>query len=74
MTVSPELDRRNGRVYLVNYLLIFLAAPVMYVGVIQAALCNKLGASATAGKSSGFRPFVRADRAAVLFMACTASL
>ena len=27
MTVSPELDRRNGRVYLVNYLLIFLAAP-----------------------------------------------
>jgi len=47
MTVSPESDRRNGRVYLVNYLLIFLAAPVMYVGVIQAALCNKLGASAT---------------------------
>ncbi len=47
MTVSRELDRRNGRVYLVNYLLIFLAAPVMYVGVIQAALCNKLGASAT---------------------------
>ena len=47
MTLSPDLDRRNGRVYLVNYLLIFLAAPVMYVGVIQAALCNKLGAGAT---------------------------
>jgi MFS family permease len=47
MNVSPELDRRNGRVFLVNYLLIFFAAPVIYVGVIQAALCNKLGASAT---------------------------
>ena len=47
MNISPELDRRNGSIYLVNYLLIFLAAPVMYVGVTQAALCNKLGASAT---------------------------
>lgn len=47
MTPSPELDLRNGRVYLVNYLLLFLAAPVIYVGVVQAALCNKLGASAT---------------------------
>jgi hypothetical protein len=47
MTISSELDHRNGRVFLVNYLLIFFAAPVIYVGVIQAALCNKLGASAT---------------------------
>jgi MFS family permease len=47
MTITPDLDRRNGRVFLVNYLLIFFAAPVIYVGVIQAALCNKLGASAT---------------------------
>ena len=47
MNIAPELDRRNGSVFLVNYLLIFLAAPVIYVGVTQAALCNKLGASAT---------------------------
>lgn len=40
-------DRHNGRIFLLNYLLIFLAAPVLYVGVVQAALSRKLGASAT---------------------------
>lgn len=33
MTIPPESDRRNGRIFLVNYLLIFLAAPVIDVGV-----------------------------------------
>jgi MFS family permease len=47
MTISSELDRRNGWIFLINFVLIYLAAPVVYVGVIQAALCNKLGASAT---------------------------
>ena len=46
MSIPPEVDRRNGQIYLINYLLIFLAAPVTYVGVTQAALCDKLGASA----------------------------
>lgn len=41
------MDRYNGRIFLLGYLLIYLAAPVMYVGVVQAALCDKLGANAT---------------------------
>ncbi len=44
---TAEMDRYNGRIFLLSYLLIYLAAPVMYVGVVQAALCDKLGASAT---------------------------
>src|SRR5437899_3102229 len=45
--VSPSVDRRNGLIFCVSYLLIYFAAPVVYVGVVQAALCDKLGASAT---------------------------
>jgi hypothetical protein len=41
------MDRRNGRIYLLSYLLIYLAAPVIYIGVVQAALLDKLGAGAT---------------------------
>ena len=44
---TAGMDRYNGRLFLLSYLLIYLAAPVMYVGVVQAALCDKLGASAT---------------------------
>jgi MFS family permease len=44
---TAEMDRYNGRIFLLSYLLIYLAAPVMYVGVVQAALCDKLGANAT---------------------------
>ena len=44
---NSRLDRRNGNLFFYSYLLIFLAAPVLYVGVVQAALCDKLGASAT---------------------------
>ena len=32
--------------FLLSYVLIYLAAPVVYVGVVQAALCQKLGAGA----------------------------
>jgi hypothetical protein len=45
--VSAGDDLHNGRVFTLCYVFIYLAAPVLYVGVIQAALCDKLGASAT---------------------------
>jgi MFS family permease len=45
--VSPVMDGRNSFIFYQSYLLIFFAAPVVYVGVVQAALCDKLGASAT---------------------------
>ncbi len=44
---TPIMDRLNGRVFLFTYMMLYLAAPVVYVGVVQAALCDKLGASAT---------------------------
>ena len=43
---TPAMDRRNGLVFLLTFLLLYLAAPVVYIGVVQAALCDKLGASA----------------------------
>lgn len=45
--ITRETERRNALVFFVSYLFIFLAAPVFYVTVVQAALCDKLGASAT---------------------------
>jgi hypothetical protein len=39
-------DRRNGNIFLLAGVLLYLSAPVRYVGVVQAALCDKLGASA----------------------------
>ncbi|MEO6875619.1 MAG: hypothetical protein ABI222_12440, partial [Opitutaceae bacterium] len=47
LAITPELDRRNGRIFVWTQLLIFFSAPVLYVGVVQAAFCDKLGASAT---------------------------
>jgi hypothetical protein len=47
LPITPEMDRFNGRLYLLMYLLIYLAAPVSYIGVVQAGLCDKLGSSAT---------------------------
>ena len=41
------MDRRNGLIFLVSTSLIYFAAPVTYVGVVQAGLCDRLGASAT---------------------------
>ena len=40
-------DRHNGWVFFMAFVLGFFAAPVTYVGIVQATLCNKLGASAT---------------------------
>src|SRR5438132_12805122 len=40
-------DRRNGRVFTTCITLNYLAAPVIYIDVVQAALCDKLGASPT---------------------------
>ena len=45
--VTEEMTRHNGRVFLISYLLIYFAAPALYVGIVQAALIDKLGASAT---------------------------
>ena len=45
-SVTPEMDRHNGRIFLFSYLMIFLSAPAVYVGVVQAALCDQLGARA----------------------------
>jgi MFS family permease len=44
---DPRVEVRNGLAFTVVTVLTYLAAPVMYVGVVQAALCAKLGANAT---------------------------
>ena len=46
-TIAPEVERRNGLIFLISVTLTYFAAPVTYVGIVQAALCDKLGASAT---------------------------
>jgi len=50
--VTPEMDRRNRYIFSLSYVLIYFAAPVLYVGVFQAALCNRLGASTTVANLS----------------------
>ena len=45
--ITPAMDRHNGLVLLISYVLIYFAAPVVYVGVVQAALFDMLGTSAT---------------------------
>ena len=44
---DAALDRRNGNLFVLTQLLTYFSAPVLYVGVVQAAFCDKLGASAT---------------------------
>jgi len=44
--VTAAMDRANGRIFLFSYLLVYFAAPVTYIGVVQAVLCDKLGAGA----------------------------
>lgn len=46
-TITPAMDRRNGLIFFISYLLIYISAPVTYVGIVQAALTDKLGAHAT---------------------------
>ena len=45
--LTPAMERRNGVLFFCSYVLIYLAAPVTYIGIVQAALCDKLGASYT---------------------------
>ena len=45
--ITEEMTRHNGAIYLLSYLLIYFAAPAIYIGIVQAALIDKLGASAT---------------------------
>ena len=44
---TPEADRKNGLIFIAHNGLLYFAAPVVYVGVVQAALADKLGASTT---------------------------
>ncbi len=44
--ITPEADRKNGLIFIAHNGLLYFAAPVVYVGVVQAALADKLGASA----------------------------
>ncbi len=43
--LSPQLQARNSLIYATLVSLIYLAAPVLYVGFVQAALCERLEAS-----------------------------
>jgi len=42
---STDNDRWNGWIFTLSYMCIYFAAPVLYVGIVQAALCDKLGAT-----------------------------
>ncbi len=46
-TITAGMDRRNSLIFAASNMLIYFASPVVYVGIVQAALCDKLGASAT---------------------------
>ncbi|MGE5194502.1 MAG: MFS transporter [Deltaproteobacteria bacterium] len=45
--LPDRFQQRNSLVFIVNMSLIYLVAPVFYVGVLHAAICNSLGASDT---------------------------
>lgn len=45
--LAPRLQNRNGLIYAALVSLIYLAAPVLYVGFVQAALCKRLQTSDT---------------------------
>jgi MFS family permease len=42
--VTEEMNRRNGRIFFLSTVGYYLAGTVLYVGVVQAALCDRLGA------------------------------
>ena len=42
--VTGEMNRRNGRIFFLSTVGYYLAGTVLYVGVVQAALCDRLGA------------------------------
>ena len=43
--LEDRLQRRNVAVYVAKFSLVYLAAPVLYVGFMQGGLCKRLGAS-----------------------------
>ena len=43
--LTPAMERNNGIIFFLSYILIYLAAPVTYIGIVQAALIDKLGAN-----------------------------
>jgi len=43
--LEDRLQRRNVFLYVCKWSLIYLAAPVLYIGFVQAGLCKRLGAS-----------------------------
>jgi len=43
--LDDRLQRRNVVLYVLKWCLIYFAAPVLYVGFVQAGLCKRLGAS-----------------------------
>jgi MFS family permease len=43
--ITPNMNRRNGIIFVGAFICVFLAAPIIYVGAVQAALCQRLGAS-----------------------------
>ncbi len=43
---TPDDDRFNGLIFTLSYACIYFAAPVVYIGIVQAGLSDKLGASA----------------------------
>ena len=45
--ITEEMTRLNGGIFLVSYILIYFAAPAVYIGIVQAALIDQLEASAT---------------------------
>ncbi len=42
---TPAMEHHNGIIFFLSYILIYLAAPVTYIGIVQAALIDKLGAN-----------------------------
>lgn len=45
--ITDRMNRHNALIFALSHALIYLGAPVIYVGVVHAALCDQLGASAT---------------------------
>ncbi len=46
VAISASDDRFNQHVFALTYVLLLLAAPVTYIGILQAAICDGLGAGA----------------------------
>lgn len=51
--LSPAEQRRNIILYAIGFGMNYLAAPVLYVGTTQAALCDRLGANARTANLPG---------------------